>query len=171
MPASTPDFEKEPWIRCQAKKEVEYLAHRGPIFLAKILAIETLKERRKAIDKYGSSHVFERFNGMAEYPIPSEGLVFPANKYLGPDILTKLSLMPESEQPSHGWRWFCGKYNVETLGVGPPENVLDSWLDLRDFCTERVLRWGFPLWDEEKVKQWETLNEGEAAGELFANAL
>ena len=40
-----------------------------------------------------------------------------------------------------------------------------SWYDIREFSTERVLRWGYPLWDEEKVKEWELLNEGEAVGE------
>jgi hypothetical protein len=96
--------------------------------------------------------VFEAFDQMHGLPLDPGGLIFPASKYQHPEILTQLSLMPESEQPSHGWKWFCERYDIDTLGIGPHVGRGWTWSDIRDHSTDRVLRWGFPFWDEDKVE-------------------
>lgn len=88
-----------------------------------------------------------------DHPYPSGRFVHPADKYAHPDILAQLPQMPESEQPSHGWKWFCHEHKVPTLGLGPW-----AWQKVRRYiCVDekgRELMWGCPFWDKERLDRW-----------------
>ncbi|ERF77059.1 hypothetical protein EPUS_09082 [Endocarpon pusillum Z07020] len=83
-------------------------------------------------------------------PYPLDHFVHPADKYAHPDILARLPQMPESEQPSHGWKWFCHEYKVPALGVGPW-----AWQTVGKYIAVdekgRELMWGCPFWDKERL--------------------
>lgn len=86
----------------------------------------------------------------------TETLLYPATKYANPDILKELLRMPVFEQPSRGWKWFCHKYEIDSLGIGSVELYGDAWSSIygHGSCVRRELAWGYPFWDKEKLEAW-----------------
>lgn len=128
-------------------------AQRGPLFLARALQ-KSLEERRETI-----KYIFvtgcgpDNFQSdLQEYP--SDDLLVPANKYEEPDILETLSKMPEAEQPSHGWKWFCHKYNIDSFGIGKDLHLKYDGIRVRKQSRGHELGWGYPFWDKKKLEKW-----------------
>ena len=150
--ASSPDTDDENYKKHLAKRRREYLAHKGPRHLAKALANGTLERRHDAVYKDYPESLLQPFAKLDEYPNDQEGLIHPADKYQKQDILAQLSTMPESEQPSRGWKWFCDKYDIDSLGIGP--TIWSQWWNICERSHGYELRWGFPFWDREKLELW-----------------
>ncbi|KAF7510609.1 hypothetical protein GJ744_006221 [Endocarpon pusillum] len=148
---SSPDSDNEDYQKDMAKRRRESLAHEGPHHLAKVLANGTFKRRQAAVDRYPHDQ-FQPFAELHEYLSYQGGLIHPADKYEKQGILAQLSKIPESEQPSRGWEWFCDKYDIASLGIGP--DISDAWDDIRECAGRHELRWGFPFWDREKLESW-----------------
>lgn len=144
------------------KGRCRQLTHRGPLLLAQFLAMRTLKERRDALKGIESDlghSLFRRFDDSLGYPFCCHDAAFvhPADKYRRPDILKELSGMPNSEQPSGGWKWFCDQYEIDFLGIGPDKWWGSTWDVERDHRAGHELRWGFPFWDKERLVAWEVI--------------
>jgi hypothetical protein len=77
----------------------------------------------------------------------------PTNNYQEEGVHAKLPEMPEDEQPSWGWKWFCRKYGIASLGIGP-----EAWgpqeSNLLASGAEDELRWGYPFWDVGRLNRW-----------------
>jgi hypothetical protein len=145
----------------------EHLAHQGAQFLAKALARGTVEAYRDVVrDTYATMLMPNFDQSLEELDCDDRyGLIPPALKYENPDILAKLFQLPESEQPSRGWKWFCHKYDIESYGIR-----LERWVegnsawDIRRHSIEYELGWGYPYWgypywgypywDKEKVEKW-----------------
>lgn len=78
----------------------EYLGHQVPESLAKMMATQTVKSRRKIIKHIYGHRPIQPFSRFEEYPHSVPGFLHPADKYQEPDSPAQLSKMAESEQPS-----------------------------------------------------------------------
>jgi hypothetical protein len=65
--------------------------------------------------------------------------------------------MPESGQPSRGWKWSCNKAGVDSFGVGPELQRGEMWRRIDLNCDGTKLSWGFPFWDKEKLEIWKII--------------
>jgi hypothetical protein len=81
-----------------------------------------------------------------------ECVLHPAQKYQSANVLTKLSQVPELEQPSRGWKWFCHKYDIHSFGMGPDHSFMLEWEIICKHSDGRELGWGFPFWDKDKLE-------------------
>lgn len=125
-----------------------------------------MQKRRDAINDIWAwaASVFEPFDNNW-YPTLRQGLIPPARKYQDPKILTQLPQMPASEQPSGGWKWFCEKYSIDSLGIGPYVGNTQAWDKMYDHSSADELRWGFPFWDNERLEMWGVSVEREGDAE------
>lgn len=139
------------------------LTNRGPTYLTRILSQITLEERRDYVldelrpSAYGDSS-FHHSHANLRF---SDHLLYPADTYEQADIATKLSKLPVAERPTRGWKWFCQTYHIDQLGVGSyweeayyarsKEQPLPTTIESG---AVRELKWGFPFWDEGRLKEW-----------------
>jgi hypothetical protein len=72
--------------------------------------------------------------------------------------------MPESEQPNPAWEWFCHKYEIDSLDMGPEIWRGRAWSQVQRSggC---LLRWGFPFWDKEKLETWGVITSASSGKE------
>ena len=150
----------------QTRDRLEYVAHLGPQFLNEILAKKPEQKRRDAIQDIWVEGVFEPFDASGNwYPFDPQEIVPPARKYQDSKILTQLPQMPASEQPSGGWKWFCEKYSIDSLGIGPYMCNRQAWDNMYNHSSADELRWGFPFWDNERLEMWGIVGEKEGEEE------
>lgn len=138
------------------KQNCQYFGHQGPRFLAKIL-MKDMEGRRNAIKDIHPEHLFKPFDELDGYQIPLEGFISPADKYQSPDALSHLSTMQESERPSRGWKWFCHRYDIDSLGIGPGVRSLEIGQRIMRQSSGQELGWGFPFWDGETLEAWKVI--------------
>jgi hypothetical protein len=117
-----------------------------------VLAETRLRKRRNMVkvpySKIASSFKYTHIS--ISHPID---VYRPTNKYRRRGIHAKLSQMPEDQQPSWGWKWFCHKYGILSLGIGP-----EAWNpeepDIDPVGAEDQLEWGYPFWSMERLVEW-----------------
>ena len=108
-----------------------------------------------------SSHTNTSFSDSHAILRHSKHLLYPADRYEQADIGTKLPKLSVVEQPTRGWKWFCHKYHIDQLGIGSYwKEAHDAFSEEQPLPTtiasgaERELKWGFPFWEAEKLKEW-----------------
>ncbi len=160
--------EDDPWLNEYTRTRCEYLAHLGPHFLAKTLAKGRKEGRHDALkamrDRFTKT-IFQPFDNMHEFPGPLEDFIFPADKYQDPEIVNKLSHMPEPQRPSDGWQWFCQKHGIQSLEIGPGVYRGEAWFRVCQPGSDNDLALGFPFWDKEKLKMLGVIDEKEGEEE------
>jgi hypothetical protein len=120
------------------------LAHRGPRFLTRALAQEPFEVLEDLRDMKWAAH------GFPKIPFDEKLDQVPLYNVERPHEL------PESDQPSRGWKWFCHKYEVgclnsQTGAIEPSAPMLQG--KQLDGATYE-LSWGYPYWDKEKLERW-----------------
>ncbi len=96
----------------------------------------------------------------------------PADKFEDSGIFDILSQIPEAEQPSRGWKWFCDEYHIPSLGIGSywKESSRNGGHlhpnNMPQFLAQRASTWGVPFWDEERLIEWDVILMEERKKEL-----
>ena len=123
----------------------------GPSFLYKVLHSETYKRRCELIAdntstrQYSFTHLLETI----DHEYINGFFIFPADKYERDDIQDVLPLMPPLEQPNVAWIRFW--YKDEPIDDIVPENFYYI-----SFGNEDGWEWGYVLWDEETLRDWQS---------------
>lgn len=79
--------------------------------------------------------------------------------------MEKLSHMPEPQQPSDGWKWFCQRYYIQSLEIGPDVYRGEAWFQVCQPGRANELALGFPFWDKEKLEILRVVDEKEGEEE------
>lgn len=139
--------------RSEYLKYRQFAACSGPKFLFRALTPGTL-ESRLELAKY--AHAFRWTDNLhADMNWYRTGLRHPADIYEDQDIIPNLSGLPEAEQPSGGWEWFCHKHHLGSLGIGGYfGNMGRIMTGIAEDSNGYELSWGYPFWDKEKLDKW-----------------
>lgn len=81
-------------------------------------------------------------------------LVYPADTLEDERILNAVSSLPETEQPSEGWKWYCSLTDIPALGVGPDMWDVQGIRYLSLVEHPELLDLGYVFWDRKRLEEW-----------------
>jgi len=123
--------------------------------LERVLRAETYEQRRELVLNHMTDRCYHHPFGLAYSSVYLPySLVYPADTFEDERLLTALSSLPEAEQPSEGWKWYCSLHDIPAFGLGS-----DMW-DVQDIRylsvvdNYELLDWGYVFWDRKRLEEW-----------------